>query len=193
MLKDLIYYNDNTLIGVRSSIKLILYIYEVMSSERSGSVFLYLILAGVILGLPAIILLSNKTVISIDNIFNIYALLLLLSALQYKLVSRITGSNVISMLYIFFGSSFILMALFLSLNYFIPSGPERNEDHKIETVDYSSGNIIITFKDSSYMDDPGMRRFEQSEIEKPPVEMVVRYTTRKGLFGYPVLIRRSVH
>ncbi len=163
-----------------------------MASDKNSSIFLYFILAGVIVGLPVTILLSNRTVISLDSLFNIYGLLLLLSALQFRFVQRICKNYLITALYIFFGSSLILMSLFLALNFFIPSEGERTVDHKIETVDYAVGNIIITFKDSAFADDPGMRRFEQEEFEKPPKEMFVRFTTRKGLFGYPVLLDRKI-
>lgn len=170
-----------------------MYIYKVMMRDRIGNLFLYLILAGVILAFPAVVFISSRTLISLNDLFNIYAIILLVSAIQYRWVARLTGNRIISVLYLIFGSSLLLMALFLSLNYFVPGGGERNEHHKIETVDYNAGNIILTFTDSAFADDPGMRRFEYSELEKAPKKMTVRYTTREGLFGYRVLLERSVN
>lgn len=159
--------------------------------KPNAQLFLYLMLAGVLVALPVTILLVNQTVISVNDSFNVYGVALLVSLVQYRWVRK-TAGNVIASLYVLFGSATILTCLFFLLNFFIPSEGTKKEVHKVDSFSYSAGNVTVEFKDSAFADDPGMRRFDIKEVEKAPKDMEVYYTFRKGLFGFYLIEERIV-
>jgi hypothetical protein len=151
-----------------------------------------IILAGILFGLPAVVLLSSKTVISIDMLFNLYAVCLGVSFLQFPWIRRSTGNAIITVLYIIFGTAPILLALILSVNFFVPKEQTKTETHYIESLDYSGGTVLLSYKDSAYKDDPGARRFELEELRKMPSQLGVEYKVRKGILGFDVIEDRIV-
>lgn len=166
-----------------------------MNKKSSWHWTLTFLLLGIIAGIPGLIIISSKTLVSIETLLNIIVISATLGfLLQIRLWLKKKISLEIFIFYNLFGIAPLVVLALGIINFSFKKEPEL-EYHLINnTLPAGYQDVLVEFADSAFMKDKTFRTFDWGEIEATELTPPLRaeYTLAEGCLGYPVIVNKRI-